>query len=361
MNLMREDGVWRPAADAGERQAAARAPRELKQRVKTAQQAHRSPRSAGSSASSTIPMSPRAKREGYRSRAAYKLIEIDDKYRLLKPGQRVVDLGAAPGGWAQVAAKRVGAAEGKGRVVGIDLLPIETLPGVEFIAARFHRRERRRSGSSSMLGGPADVVLSDMAANTTGHRKTDHLRIMGLAEAAAEFARDVLAPGRRLRRQGAAGRHRGRAPRRSEARLRHRAPRQARREPAGFGGALCAGDGVSKDSLSRLRDLCRISSAPLRGRVSRWVPGRIPLSLHAPGKAVERAAPKPSTALSRTPSTQRSGVEGDPGPSARTRREAAPNSAFAEVSLERKRVGSPQPSPARGRGAPAPRLSARTS
>ena len=140
------------------------------------------------------PFVERAKREGYRSRAAYKLLELDDKHRLFKPGQRVVDLGAAPGGWSQIAARRVGSLEGKGRVVGIDLLPIESLPGVEFIELDFldpHAPERL----TDLLGGPADVVMSDMAANTTGHKKTDHLRIMGLAEAAADFARAVLATG----------------------------------------------------------------------------------------------------------------------------------------------------------------------
>jgi 23S rRNA (uridine2552-2'-O)-methyltransferase len=140
------------------------------------------------------PYVARAKREGYRSRAAYKLLDIDDKYRLLKPGQRVVDLGAAPGGWAQVAVKRVGGAGGKGRVVGIDLLPIDPLPGAEFITLDFLDPDAP-DRLVALLGGPADVVLSDMAANATGHKKTDHLRIIGLAEAAAEFARAVLAPG----------------------------------------------------------------------------------------------------------------------------------------------------------------------
>ena len=136
----------------------------------------------------------RAKRAGYRSRAAYKLIEIDAKHGLLKVGGRVLDLGAAPGGWSQVAAERVGAAAGKGRVVAIDLLPMDPIPGVEFVRLDFLDPpvpERLRA----LLGGDADVVLCDMAANTTGHRRTDHLRIMGLVEAAAAFARDVLAPG----------------------------------------------------------------------------------------------------------------------------------------------------------------------
>ena len=137
------------------------------------------------------PYVARAKREGYRSRAAYKLIEIDERYKLLKPGQRVVDLGAAPGGWSQVAAKKIGA---EGHVVGIDLLEIEPMTGVEFIMLDF--LDPTAPGLlTDLLGGPADLVLSDMAANTTGHKKTDHLRIIGLAEVAAEFAREILAPG----------------------------------------------------------------------------------------------------------------------------------------------------------------------
>ena len=140
------------------------------------------------------PYVARAKREGFRGRAAFKLIEIDDKHRLLKNGGRVVDLGAAPGGWSQVAAKRVGAEAGRGKIVAIDLLQMQALPGVEFIELDFlapHAPETIKE----LLGGPADVVLSDMAANATGHRKTDHLKIMGLAETAADFAREMLAPG----------------------------------------------------------------------------------------------------------------------------------------------------------------------
>jgi 23S rRNA (uridine2552-2'-O)-methyltransferase len=139
------------------------------------------------------PYVARAKREGWRSRAAFKLIEIDDKYRFLKPGQRVVDLGAAPGGWAQVAAKRVGAPE-RGKVVGIDLLDMAPLLGVDLITMDFLDDEAPQR-LVDVLGGAADAVLSDMAANATGHRKTDHLKIMGLAEAALDFAREVLAPG----------------------------------------------------------------------------------------------------------------------------------------------------------------------
>ena len=139
------------------------------------------------------PYVARAKREGYRSRAAFKLAEMDDKARFLKKGARVIDLGAAPGGWSQVAAIRVGA-PGQGRVVAIDLLPMEPVAGVDFVQLNFlnHTAPDKLKG---MLGGGADVVLSDMAANATGHRKTDHLRIMALVETAFEFAREVLAPG----------------------------------------------------------------------------------------------------------------------------------------------------------------------
>ena len=145
------------------------------------------------------PYVARAKREGFRSRAAFKLAEIDERYKLLKPGARVVDLGAAPGGWSEIAAQRVGTG---GRVVALDILDMKPVPGVEFLQLDFldpSAPERLQA----MLGGgvagkaqaTADVVLSDMAANATGHRQTDHLRIMALAEAAADFARRVLAPG----------------------------------------------------------------------------------------------------------------------------------------------------------------------
>ena len=139
------------------------------------------------------PYVARARREGYRSRAAFKLTEIDDKARFLKRGARVVDLGAAPGGWSQVAVKRVGAPQ-QGKVVAIDVLPMEPVAGVEFAQMDFLEADAP-DRLKAMLGGPADVVLSDMAANATGHRKTDHLKIMALVELAAEFAREVLAPG----------------------------------------------------------------------------------------------------------------------------------------------------------------------
>jgi 23S rRNA (uridine2552-2'-O)-methyltransferase len=140
------------------------------------------------------PYVARAKREGLRSRAAYKLTEIDDKHKLLKPGAKVVDLGAAPGGWSQVAASRVRAGEGGGRVVAIDLLDMDPLPGVDFLQLDFLAADAPQR-LEALLGGPADVVLSDMAANATGHRRTDHLKIMALAETAADFARAVLKPG----------------------------------------------------------------------------------------------------------------------------------------------------------------------
>jgi 23S rRNA (uridine2552-2'-O)-methyltransferase len=137
------------------------------------------------------PYVARAKREGFRSRAAFKLSEIDDKHHFLKGGARVLDLGAAPGGWSQVAAKRVGES---GRVVAIDVLEMASLPGVEFTQLDFLDASAPKT-LKKLLGGPADVVLSDMAANATGHRATDHIKIMALVESAAEFAREVLKPG----------------------------------------------------------------------------------------------------------------------------------------------------------------------
>ena len=136
------------------------------------------------------PYVARAKRDGLRSRAAYKIMEIDDKYRVFKSGARVVDLGAAPGGWSEIATKRVGA---KGRIIALDILDMKPIPGVEFLHLDF-LDNAAPNRLKELLGGPADVVLSDMAANTTGHRQTDHLRIMALAEAAVQFAREVLAP-----------------------------------------------------------------------------------------------------------------------------------------------------------------------
>jgi 23S rRNA (uridine2552-2'-O)-methyltransferase len=140
------------------------------------------------------PYVAQAKRAGLRSRAAFKLMEIDEKYHFLRPGITVVDLGAAPGGWSQIAAKRVGAANGKGKVIAIDLLEMPEIAGVAFAQLDF-QEEAAAAKLLAMIGGRADVVLSDMAANTTGHRKTDQLRILGLVEGAAAFAAEVLNPG----------------------------------------------------------------------------------------------------------------------------------------------------------------------
>ena len=141
------------------------------------------------------PYVARAKREGFRSRAAFKLAEIDDRYKVFRPGVRVVDLGAAPGGWSEIAARRVGA---KGCVFALDLLDMKPIAGIEFLQLDFLdplAPERLKTMLGEGAAAKANVVMSDMAANATGHRQTDHLRIMALAEAAADFAREVLAPG----------------------------------------------------------------------------------------------------------------------------------------------------------------------
>jgi 23S rRNA (uridine2552-2'-O)-methyltransferase len=130
-----------------------------------------------------------AKAQGWRSRAAFKLIELDDRYHLIRKGARIVDLGAAPGGWSQVAVLR-----GAGRVLGLDLLPVEPVPGATFLVGDFNDADMP-ARLQALLGGPADVVLSDMAPNTTGHGATDHVRIVALADLALDFACQVLAPG----------------------------------------------------------------------------------------------------------------------------------------------------------------------
>jgi 23S rRNA (uridine2552-2'-O)-methyltransferase len=136
-----------------------------------------------------------AKRKGYRSRAAFKLIEIDNKRRLLKPGMVVLDLGAAPGGWSQIAAERVGASEGRGQVVAVDLIDIEPLPGVKPLKLDVDEAGSFDTIRAALKGGRADLVLSDMAPATTGHRGTDHLRVVALVEAALDVAEGVLRPG----------------------------------------------------------------------------------------------------------------------------------------------------------------------
>ncbi len=184
-------GGGKPAAA---RQAAGAGRRDLKVRVLTAKKRK---------LSSTLwlerqlndPYVASAKREGYRSRAAYKLKEIDDTYRLLKPGQVIIDLGAAPGGWSQVAIERVRPGQGQGLVIGIDLTAIEPLAGLDALQGDFLDEAMQTRLRALTGGSPADGVLSDMAAPSTGHRQTDHLRIMGLCEEALAFAREVLAPG----------------------------------------------------------------------------------------------------------------------------------------------------------------------
>jgi len=175
-----------------------RGQRELRTRVKTAR---------GRKLSSKLwlerqlndPYVARAKAEGYRGRAAFKIMEIDDKHRFLVPGARVVDLGCAPGGWLQVAVPRINALgdrKGKrvGRVIGVDLQEVEPVPGAEILQLDF-LSEGADEAVKRALGGRADVVMSDMAAASSGHRQTDHLRIMALCEAAAWLAFDVLEEG----------------------------------------------------------------------------------------------------------------------------------------------------------------------
>jgi 23S rRNA (uridine2552-2'-O)-methyltransferase len=141
----------------------------------------------------------KAKKDGYRGRAAYKILEIDDRFRFLVPGARVVDLGCAPGGWCQVAVNRVNAlgeksGKARGTILGVDLQEVEPIAGTELMQLDF-LDEGADDAVKARLGGQADVVMSDMAASASGHRATDHMKIMALAEAAAEFAFDVLAPG----------------------------------------------------------------------------------------------------------------------------------------------------------------------
>ncbi|PWC27907.1 rRNA methyltransferase [Pseudoroseomonas aestuarii] len=132
-----------------------------------------------------------AKAAGWRSRAAFKIIELDEKYGLFHPGQRVVDLGAAPGGWTQVAVQKAGE---RGKVVGLDLLPMDVIAGATLLQGDFQDAAVEQAVLDT-LDGPADLVLSDMAPNTTGHNATDHLRILGLVELALDFAGKVLVPG----------------------------------------------------------------------------------------------------------------------------------------------------------------------
>ena len=136
-----------------------------------------------------------ARKLGYRSRAAFKLIEIDDKYKFLKPGGRIIDLGAAPGGWAQVAVKRVKAEEGKGTVIAIDMHGMDPMSAVTIFKKDFLEEDAPQMLIDALGGEKADCVLSDMAAHATGHRQTDHINIMHLAETGYEFATQILRPG----------------------------------------------------------------------------------------------------------------------------------------------------------------------
>jgi 23S rRNA (uridine2552-2'-O)-methyltransferase len=169
-------------------------PRRLKVRVKTAKR-----RSAASTRwlerQLNDPYVARARSEGYRARSAYKLLEIDDRYHLLGPGKRVVDLGAAPGGWSEVVVARTGSTDADPRVVAIDYLDMDPIPGVVVLKKDFLDDDAPAVLQAALGGEPADVVLSDMAAPTTGHRQTDHLRTIHLCEVAADFAESVLRPG----------------------------------------------------------------------------------------------------------------------------------------------------------------------
>jgi len=162
-------------------------------RVKTAKQ--RTPSSAAWLARQlNDPYVAEARRLGYRSRAAFKLIELDDRFQLLKRGSRVVDLGAAPGGWTQVAAARSGASEGRGALVAVDVAPMDPVAGAQVLRLDFLDLGAPQAIAAA-LGGAADLVLSDMAQPATGHAATDHRRIVALAEAAYDFAASILAPG----------------------------------------------------------------------------------------------------------------------------------------------------------------------
>jgi 23S rRNA (uridine2552-2'-O)-methyltransferase len=136
-----------------------------------------------------------ARKLGYRSRAAFKLTEIDDKYKFLKPGGFVVDLGAAPGGWSQVSAARVKSVDGKGRVVAIDMHGMDEIPGVIIFKKDFYDEDAPALLVEALGGAKADCVLSDMAAHATGHRQTDHINIIALVETGYHFAQQVLKPG----------------------------------------------------------------------------------------------------------------------------------------------------------------------
>ena len=180
------------------KKSSGRGQRDLKVRVKTAK-GRRSSSTRWLERQLNDPYVQQAKKDGYRGRAAYKIRDLDDKFRFLVPGARVVDLGCAPGGWCQIAVKRVnalGEKQGKkvGTVLGIDLQEVDPIPGAEIHVLDF-MEEGADEKVKEWLGGKADVVMSDMAAASSGHKQTDHLRIMALCEAAAHFAFEVLSEG----------------------------------------------------------------------------------------------------------------------------------------------------------------------
>lgn len=176
-----------------------------------------------------------AKRRGYRSRAAFKLSEIDDKYHLLTPGMSVVDLGAAPGGWSQVAAQRIKVMTGKGTVIAVDVVEMEPIWGVTALKLDLTDPDAAERIDDALNGKKADLVMSDMHAPATGHKQTDHLRIMGLVEAALDVAEDVLAPGGTFLAkvlQGGAGKELVARLNSSFAKVRHVKPKASRTESA---------------------------------------------------------------------------------------------------------------------------------
>jgi 23S rRNA (uridine2552-2'-O)-methyltransferase len=176
-----------------------------------------------------------AKRRGYRSRAAFKLSEIDDKYHLLRRGMSVVDLGAAPGGWSQVAAQRIKVMTGKGTVIAVDVVEMEPISGVTALKLDLTDPDAADRIEEALNGKKADLVMSDMHAPATGHKPTDHLRIMGLVEAALDVAEDVLAPGGTFLAkvlQGGAGKELMARLNSSFAKVRHVKPKASRAESA---------------------------------------------------------------------------------------------------------------------------------
>jgi 23S rRNA (uridine2552-2'-O)-methyltransferase len=176
-----------------------------------------------------------AKRRGYRSRAAFKLAEIDDKHHLLRTGMSVVDLGAAPGGWSQISAQRVQLMAGKGRVIAVDVVEMEPISGVTALKLDLTDSESAGRIRDALNGKKADLVLSDMHAPATGHKQTDHLRIMGLVEAALDLAEEILAPGGAFLckvLQGGADKELVARLNRSFAKVRHVKPKASRAESA---------------------------------------------------------------------------------------------------------------------------------